>query len=1155
MSLRPRAASSLLPYVVMLATLAGCRQQEVIPLPNRILDRPLDLAIGCYRTVAGQVEALPLSLCNTESPTECGATNAAGEGEPQLLGFVANSERSEIALARRCDTAAGVVDLDPQAPGYNLLPVGRLPSRMAATELACQVMTVNAGSCDLSVIDARRLAAHGLEGAAIDRPSSALVATVVPTASSGRPLASRASEILALPSRLSTAPSRAAFTPETEASTGGCPAESTGSVILSFPACQLVAEVDLASQRVLQSRRFVARSEGGFSLEDAGTDPVCPVDCPAQAIGWNEADAAPEPAGYRPNAITLAQATTSELPFVDYDALFVGGLGGDEIFEIRIDESGRWAAPEATPVLALEAPQGVAAIRLTPTVEMGADLAAHQFLYVIAGDGSTRVVDRSPEPDELGVECDTQVDPAADLSREACAPILPTSESDLRARRPGALGPGLRAPGGAAITDWTFFSYPGTGEVNVAAPNTGGGPFDSADPQVVGVGVTSLGQVIYAVLDQYQEAPTHNALVDPTRVMNVAVPPHSLWPELDPTVVDVERTALPRLEDDEPVRTQPGGEFSLQALAPALRRIDAAYAVSSGTAQAQQSSAAALGHPRNIDALGGANEPLYEDPVAKVVARDYQTWTGDDWALAWEGDIPGTRSATGRIQCASPVTTTPGDPSGASWEGGLCHPGPNDPEDPLSGPTLVDQGAGFCDRGVLPGDKVVLLGCREDAECGVGQRCLQEPRAPSSATGICISETAYDQDFERLRVLCAPFINDPCGQTRREFLVTRAFQDELYLQALDVRPTSVLRETAQTSALEEIDGTFSCLPQARTPQASCYSDDDCPADGAYCAADGVCRACTDGEPSCLTCATDTDCSDDFGPEARCLEGACARPCSPGDPECTRAPLPGPLCFPELVDYVVRAHESFVVERSGGGFYVDRVTTRGALAARRGEVADAATMNECVEDDSVSPLLTSRIRLGADAYATFDDPENPHRIEPCSDSDAVALDDPNPCRILAPRDHADVMPPLFHTFGYFPASEEPRQVPAIRFSNPSLTFTLDLVSLLDLARAPAAFPQYRWPGFAAEFRRSRIPENYRESFTTFDGYDGIAISVTIGDAPLVYPVRIIPGAESYSAYIVDAGGRGGTTGVRGQIARIEVDGYVEGTIEDQFFRVR
>lgn len=1136
----------------MLATLAGCRQDEVIPLPNRVLDRPLDLVLGCFRTVAGDVEALPMSFCDSELPITCGAQTATGEGAPQVLGFIANSERSEVALARRCDTSGGIVDLDPEAPGYNLLPVGRLPSRMAATELACQVYTVNAGSCDVSVVDARRLAAYALEGATIDRPSSALVSTLVPTATGGRPLASRASEIVALPARLSTAPTRPEFTP---GSAGGtCSAENTGSVVLSFPGCQLVAEVDVASQRVLQSRRFVARPEGGFVLEDAGTDPVCPVDCPAQVAGRGDEDVPLEVGGFRPTALALVEADASEVPFVDYDALFVGGLGGAEIFEIPIDATGRWAPPEGTSVLPLEAPQGVAAIRPTPTVEMGAELAPHQFLYVVAGDGSTRVVDRSPEPDALGVECDTQVDPSVDASRQACAPILATGEPNAHMRRPGALGPGLRAPGGAAITDWTFFSYPGSGEVNAAAPNTGGGPFDSADPQVVGIGVTSLGQVIYAVLDQYQEAPTHNALVDPTGVMNLAVPPHSLWPEVDPTIVDVERSALPRLRDNEPVRTQPAGEFSLQALAPTLRRIDAAYSGLGGSSQAQQAAAASLGNPRNVDGLGGASESLYENTVAKVVARDYQTWVGDDWALAWEGDIPGTRSATGRLQCASPVTTSPDDPSGASWEGGLCHPGSNDPEDPLAGPMLVDQGAAFCDRGVLPGDKVVLLGCRDDAECGIGQRCLREPRAPSSATGICISESAFDQDFERLRVLCAPFINDPCGQTRREYLVTRAFQDQLYLQALDVRSSSVLRQVGEPPVLEEVEGAYSCLPQPSAPLASCYSDDDCSGE-AYCAPDGVCRACTGGEPGCLACVTDGDCATDFGPSARCLEGSCARPCSPGEPECTRAPLPGPLCFPELVDYVVRAHDSFIVQRGGAGFYVDRVTTRGALAAQRGEAVDPATKDECVEDPSVSPLLTSRIRLGADAYATFDDPENPYRIDPCSDPDAVALDDPNPCRLLVPRDHADPLPPLFHTFSYFPANEEPRSVPAIRFSNPSLTFTLDLVSLLDLARPPAAFPRQRWPGFAAEFRRSRIPENYRESFTTLDGYDGIALSVTIGDAPLVYPIRIIPGAERYSAYIVDAGGRGGTSGVRGQIARIEVDGYVEGTIDDQFFRVR
>lgn len=1129
-------------------TVAACQEDEVEPLPNRVLDRPLDLVMGCFRVVGGQVEALAYSQCNAEVSPACGAVDSDGASEPQVLGFVTNSERNELALVRRCDYDAGVVDLDRQAPGYNLLPVGRLPSALAGTANACQVITANAGSCDLSRINAIELAAYGLGGADTAEIPSSLVATIVPKGAGGRPLASRPAKILAVPPRISSA---AGSGESFEMAPVGCEDPSgPSSVYLSFPGCQLIAEIDLNSQRVLQSRRFVPDGAGGFDIVDAGTDPVCPVDCPLQfgdeAIPPEVGDAQ----GFRPSALTLAQADDTDPRFVDYDALFVGGLGGDQVFEIRIDETGRWVDPSSTAELTLEVPRGVLGVKPTPIVYMGDGTVPHQFLYVVAGDGSTRVIDRSADPGAIGVECDTQVDPSLDSSRDPCTPVVPGA-SVATVRRPGVLGPGLRAPGGAAITDWTFFAYPGSSEANADPPNSGGAPFDTADPQVVAIGVTTAGQVLYATLDQYQSASVHNPR-DPQGVMNLSIAPHSIWPSVDPTEADVAPTVLPRVQDREPSRAQPGGPFSMQGLAPTVRRVDAAYAAGERPSQEDLLAAAALGNPTNVDALAQTPDALYENEVARVVARDYQRWSSDDWALVWEGSIPGTRSATGRISCPNPVTTPGDDPQGVSWEGALCAPGSNDPADPNAGPTLIDEGAAFCDRGVLPGDKVVLLGCQDDSDCGIGQRCLQEPTAPLSTTGICVSEQAFDADFERLRVMCAPFINDPCGSSRREFLVTRAFQDQLYLQAMDIDEHSVMRPAeAAPNALEEIAGHYTCLAQRAEPAATCYIDSDCAGgEGQICGADGVCRSCLEGEPACAHCELDADCVGDFGDGATCLDNQCWRPCASGDPECTRAPLPGPLCFAELVDYVVRARDSFVVERSGGGFFADRVTTRGALSG--GAVAPELA-EECVVDESVSPYLTSRIRLGADEYSTFDDPANPFRIPACSAHDAVPLLDANPCRVTVSRD--PVAPTLFHAFDYFPQGAPPIQIPAIRFSNPALSLTLDLVSLADLVRAPVAFPGQPWPTSAPEFRRARIPENYSETFTSLAGYSPIALSIAVGDTQLVYPVRIVPGAESYSAYIVDAGGTGGTGGVRGQVIRVEVDGYVTGAITDQNFRVR
>jgi hypothetical protein len=315
----------------------------------------------------------------------------------------------------------------------------------------------------------------------------------------------------------------------------------------------------------------------------------------------------------------------------------------------------------------------------------------------------------------------------------------------------------------------------------------------------------------------------------------------------------------------------------------------------------------------------------------------------------------------------------------------------------------------------------------------------------------------------------------------------------------------------------------------------CTEDDECPSD-AVCSNDGVCRGpCPGGDPQCRECTIDEDCGH-YGPGALCSGGLCRRPCDPGDPDCILMPLPGPRCFAELTEYVIRVRNSFLVEGTGGDFpvfFTHRV------------YADPQT-RECFEDPSVSGLLTSRIRLGADDLSTFNDPTYP--ILDCPNPDEAAPTDPNPCRIVQAREQNPSS--LFHYFSYY---EQP--VEAIRFSNPFMSFVLDLVSLQDLGRGPTFLPGYDWPADFARFRRSRIPTNYRERIATQTGYLPYNELVAVGTVPLVYPVRIINAPENGAAFIVDAGGRGGVTGVRGQVIRINANVVGTSTITDENFRVR
>ena len=458
----------------------------------------------------------------------------------------------------------------------------------------------------------------------------------------------------------------------------------------------------------------------------------------------------------------------------------------------------------------------------------------------------------------------------------------------------------------------------------------------------------------------------------------------------------------------------------------------------------------------------------------------------------------------------------------------------------------------------------MLAGCQVDADCGLGQACLREPTAPATATGICISKQAYDDDFETMRSLCAPFIANPCGRPLREYVITRAFQDRLYLAPRKIPATAharpVFNEDGSLMGVTELEDSYTCrLPLAPTQATDdsgalvgCTDDEQCRSlsgndDTTVCDDDGACRsACPDGIPSCYECGDDTDCTD-WGEGAICSDGQCRRPCQ-GKADCTLSPLPGPRCFAELVGYEVRLRNSFVVRDGGSngrGFLTDWV------------YADPET-GECRVDQTVSNLLSSRLWLGADEEQTWNDPR--WGIPDCPGADVASPLDPNPCRVTRRRE--DDPASLFHRFAY-----QGQDVEAIRFSNPYASFELDLTSLLDLASTPNGVAGVlctgqdtqgcAWPPEFAAFRRARIPRGYVQDFNVPSqiGYVPFNEIVVVQSTPLVYPVRIVPAPEPGFAFIVDAGGRGGVQGVRGQVVRVNAAGVDSGEIADTTFKVR
>jgi hypothetical protein len=1165
----------------------ACNNRQSVIVPNRVLDRPTDMVLACMRQDpdTGVITPTSLDLCIQATCDDL-----------RLVGFIANSERDSVAMFSKC--ANSVLDMDAAAPGAQLISAGQVPSSMTISTgeiTGCFAISANLGSCDLSLLDAPGLAAYAFDDVPVRDPSE-LVSAITPTRGDGSPLGARPGQVLATPPELSNSvlfgdlDDTTGGDSETSGSgTGGtvlstCDPERPGSVYVTFPSCQLIAEVDLRTQRILQSRQFVTDPDSGaITVKDTGVDPNCPIDCPELFADQPEVLKNADPGdveGVYPSAMALVSPVlepqdAADLEILDH-ALYVGGLGADMLFELRFDGR-RWITDPLQ--LELQDASGISAIRPTPAMELNLDGAEpyHQFLYVVAGDGSTRVVRRDFDLNrtEIGRECDTQVDPTSVLDL-VCHPAEFPGENPPD-RRPFARGPGIRGPNGALITDWTFQKVVPSAESSLDAPSS---PFGK--PGVTGIGTTSFGRIVFVTFDQFNTdgdgksaAARVSPTIDPLGLLDATIQPHMLWPTIDPRPANVDVDGLPRMDDAEPQRNQPGegdGANALKSLAPSLRRIDLAYSAIGFTCVYQAdaegddgSRADDLGCQKdtgddtavcaadnrcrvarrpllspllvategdrlgNPDAGETGTTGLYTKEVVRAVVRDYRGWVSGAWTLFWEGQIPGTESVTGQFVCESP-----------GWEGGTCR------SSEAGDARMVDATARFCDNGVLAGDKLQLFGCAKDADCGVGQFCLVDPRTTTSsgAPGICVSQAAFGRD-DYLRQVCADLIYDPCGSPIREYLVTRAFQSELWLQSMDRPETSYLMYTGVSDDDDDADvpdedvcsGKYlrglppESPPPYRRP-VECQRR----------------LVCGDEQPE-TGCESHDDCAQliEEGAGASetyplCIDGLCRRPCiaigtnADGEPdpnndvdECILRRLPGPTCVQELAHYLVLARNSFVVRGPSAYDFLDQ------------KVRADAVSNECYEDPDISNLLTSRIRLGSDEADTRNHPVWPIPSCPPGSERPGALT-PNPCLIDTVRPDslpADAPDGLFHHFNY---GEQPEQgaVPAIRFSNPMMSLVLDLTSVQGLINSVPG-TDLAWRSEFADFKRSRIPRNFNESFKTVAGYNPYDVGVITSSIALVGPTRIVNAPESATVFIVDTSGGTGTGGVRGQVVRVNLAG--------------
>lgn len=435
-------------------SVVACGSDSVSGLEIKNLNRPVDVAFACYGNlrlsggdgpqVSDPVVTSPMGLaaCETYAADAIPSGQEALDGAPALakpnwFGFIAQSSLGTVAIATFparpasliSQTESIIVDADRLTPGKNGIAVGTLPAGVATDPSGCYVMTANAGSCDLSVIDvASALAFDG----------SAKVTQLGIRAGDGTPISAKPSAILSVPGTFADV---------------ACPSSPTGPFVVALPGCGAVAFVD-GGGNVTNHIRFDAHGQATLG----GAELTCPAECDGEV----SADRA------RPYSLDLRVDDR-----VASKRLAIGNETDGVVTVVDLDDAYQ---PASLLQVSLSGGVRVTDVALSPQIGMGGssfelndDASAGpqmQFVYAVASDGSVRVA----EVLDVHRECDTQIDPRSlkaqnDLGVLGCLPIGNSSMP----RRAGARGPGIRLVGATVPTSVAFFSANRTG-----VPPTGG---------------------------------------------------------------------------------------------------------------------------------------------------------------------------------------------------------------------------------------------------------------------------------------------------------------------------------------------------------------------------------------------------------------------------------------------------------------------------------------------------------------------------------------------------------------------------------------------------------------------------------------------------------------------------------------------------------
>lgn len=785
--------SSILLAALTVTTLS-CGETTTNAPSQLNLDRPTDMTFACHgalRLTNGQpptvdqqvtISAQPTFSCDVRSRPLVDDVQQRPPGQEDIApmenpvgavfwyGFILQRGPGTVAIAnfqtKPATAFAGadvvVLDADPLTPGKNGISVGEDPVAIATDSAGCKVVTANAGSCDLSILDIN---------SALDTTEPVVdVQRLAVTNPDLSPIASK--------------PAAMAFQPSIETVGNACPATATGIAYIAYPSCHLVAAVDVATGTMVSGIQYDA-----LGVPQIVTGNVaCPDECGGGGI------ATP---GTRPITLDLEYD-----PRVNTRRLSIGADNSSSLAIVELDPV--TTLPLSVRQIALEETipnLGVTQVAMSQQIGMGGssgfinDTTAaggqRQFVYAITTDDTIHVVDVLND-----VECDTQVDPREIVRGDDSIRTLscmPVGDPATPPRRPGAKGPGIELTNNAIPTSVDIIR-------SEAIPNDS--RLAATPDKLVGyfavISATNGGVFVANVDDD--DFPDLYTPADPLAVQVPLAIAHQLRDAVGDRglVAETPDTGIRECENFGPLDSQGVAGAGPRANNPPARNLlSNAIAVEKSTQLPGIRQDLCAG---DVDRAIAELNYMETEETRALVFPDLRALRGDEnWTITWEGSL-----SLDRVESAvdGPVIRE----SQMSVDFRSLH--------------LVDDERPYCDAGVEPFDIVQMRGCdpgKGNIDCPLGYRCFVHPQSQVQGIGACM----LDSEADRLADACQKYLTSV-----RRYTVSESKAGELVLlprrHTLRTTPIDGCTDDTQCKMLADYAMTLS---RAEHPSASTAEPD------------------------------------------------------------------------------------------------------------------------------------------------------------------------------------------------------------------------------------------------------------------------------------------------------------------------------------------